>query len=311
MKKTVHLVAISQDGAAELFTEEQLFLTLNNQISGLEINSGIMISVPTSDEPKEAAGPDYSVYQAEANYKGSIEALRAEVAELGLNVVGGFDINFVPAELRNDDQKLLIMDVDSTLIRQEVIDELASYAGRSAEVAEVTERAMRGELDFSESLRERVATLANQPESIVHDVQDRIFYTAGARQLVSTFLKKGHIVAVVSGGFVQVLQPIARDLNLSYARANLLEIEDGALTGKVLGTIIDASVKRDSLKEWAKEEKISGKQIIAVGDGANDLLLAEEAALGVAFNAKPALAEVADARINTLRLDAVRFFVGI
>lgn len=311
MKTTVYLVAISRDDSPELFTEDQLYLTLNNQISGLEIKSGILIAVPESNQEKEVAGPAYSVYQAEATYKGSLNALRKEVAELGLETLGGFDINFIPESLRKDEQKLLIMDVDSTLIRQEVIDELAAYAGRSAEVAEITERAMQGELDFEKSLRERVATLAGQPESILTDVSSRIFYTAGARTLVSTFLKEGHKVAVVSGGFVQVLEPIAGELQLSYARANLLEVENGLLTGKVLGTVIDGAAKRDALKEWAKEEKISGRQIIAVGDGANDLLMLEEAELGVAFNAKPALREAADARINTLRLDAVRFFAGI
>lgn len=311
MKTSVYLVAISRDDASELFTEDQLFLTLTNQIDSLEIESGITISEPASDEPKEAPGPAYSVYQAAATYKGSIEKLREEVKELGLENFGGYNINFVPQDLRNEDKKLLIMDVDSTLIRQEVIDELASFAGRSAEVAQVTERAMRGELDFSESLRERVATLSGQPESILTDVQSRIFYTAGARTLISAFLKKGHIVAVVSGGFVQVLEPIASDLHLSYARANLLETADGKLTGQVLGTIIDSKMKNESLKEWSKAEKISSDQIIAVGDGANDILMANEAELGVAFNAKPALAEVADARINTLRLDAVRYFVGI
>lgn len=311
MKTSLQLVAISQDSVSAPLPCDELHRLLVENLEGLELSLGVEGLLPAHQGEKEAEGPAYRVYLVEGSYPGSLQELRALAREKELEQVGGFSVNFAPLDLRNDEKKLLIMDVDSTLIRQEVIDELAGFAGKSAEVAEVTERAMRGELDFEASLRERVKALAGQPESILEDVHSLIFYTPGARRLVSAFLTKGHAVAVVSGGFAQVLEPLAQDLKLTYARANILEVQDGVLTGGVLGRVIDAQAKKDSLLEWAEAEGVSPSQVIAVGDGANDLLMTDQAALGVAFMAKPALAEAADARINTLRLDAVRHFVGL
>ena len=188
----------------------------------------------------------------------------------------------------------MVFDVDSTLIQDEVIELLADVAGKRAEVAEVTERAMRGELDFAASLRERVAVLAGLPESVFADVYQRITPTAGVQELIDAVHAAGGLVGAVSGGFTQVLTPLAAKLGLDFARANDLEVVDGKLTGKVDGRIVDRAVKAESLKEWAEASGIDLAQTVAVGDGANDLDMLAAAALGVAFNAKPIVREQAD-----------------
>ncbi|MER2138166.1 MAG: phosphoserine phosphatase SerB, partial [Arthrobacter sp.] len=203
------------------------------------------------------------------------------------------------------------MDVDSTLIKQEVIELLAAHAGREAEVAAVTEAAMRGELDFAQSLHARVQTLAGLPESVIAEVGTRIELSDGAEALVKAFLTAGHAVAVVSGGFNQVLAPLASALELTYARANELGIENGVLTGAVTGEVVDRAVKARSLREWAAEQGIRLEKTIAVGDGANDLDMLAAAALGVAFNAKPAVQAAADAVLNLPSLDVVQHFVKL
>ena len=188
----------------------------------------------------------------------------------------------------------MVFDVDSTLIEDEVIELLADVAGKRAEVAEVTERAMRGELDFAQSLRERVAVLAGLPESVFADVYERITPTTGVQELIDAVHAGGGLVAAVSGGFTQVLTPLAAKLGLDFARANDLEVVDGKLTGKVSGRIVDRAVKAESLVEWAAEAGVGLKHTVAVGDGANDLDMLAVAGLGVAFNAKPIVREKAD-----------------
>jgi phosphoserine phosphatase len=237
-----------------------------------------------------------------------LAALRRSVAE---SATGDFDTAVVPAGLRSAARKLLIMDVDSTLIQQEVIELLAAYAGKREEVAAVTEAAMRGELDFAQSLHARVAVLAGLPADVVHSVRNEVKLSEGARELVAAFKAAGHTVAVVSGGFNQILEPIAADLGLDYWQANELEIVDGALTGKVLGAVVDRAAKEKYLREWAAAEGIALEHTIAVGDGANDLDMLGAAGIGVAFNAKPAVRAVADAALNMPYLDAVRHVAGV
>ncbi|MCD4853005.1 phosphoserine phosphatase SerB [Arthrobacter sp. AK01] len=223
----------------------------------------------------------------------------------------GIDTAIVPETLRQASRKLLIMDVDSTLIQQEVIELLAAHAGKREEVAAVTEAAMRGELDFAQSLHARVAVLAGLPVDVVDSVREEVRLSLGAAELVSAFKDAGHVVAVVSGGFNQILRPIAEELGLDYWIANELEIVDGALTGKVLGAVIDRAAKEKYLREWAAAEGISLEHTIAVGDGANDLDMLSAAGIGVAFNAKPAVRAVADAAINMPFLDAVRHIANV
>ena len=237
-----------------------------------------------------------------------IAALRHAVAEAAQD---GLDTAIVPSGLRAAQRKFLIMDVDSTLIQQEVIELLAAYAGKREEVAAVTEAAMRGELDFAQSLHARVAVLAGLPAAVVDSVRAEVKLSEGAAELVAAFKAAGHVVAVVSGGFNQILRPIAEDLGLDYWIANELEIVDGALTGKVLGAVIDRAAKEKYLREWAAAEGIAMEHTIAVGDGANDLDMLGAAGIGVAFNAKPAVRAVADSAVNMPYLDAVRHIAGV
>ncbi|HYH77169.1 MAG TPA: phosphoserine phosphatase SerB [Arthrobacter sp.] len=237
-----------------------------------------------------------------------IAVLRHAVAEAAQH---GLDTAIVPAGLRAAERKFLIMDVDSTLIQQEVIELLAAYAGKREEVAAVTEAAMRGELDFAQSLHARVAVLAGLPAAVVESVRAEVKLSEGAAELVAAFKAAGHVVAVVSGGFNQILRPIAEDLGLDYWIANELEIVDGALTGKVLGAVIDRAAKEKYLREWAAAEGIPMEHTIAVGDGANDLDMLGAAGIGVAFNAKPAVRAVADSAVNMPYLDAVRHIAGV
>ena len=257
--------------------------------------------VYTADGSVEvASGPDGA---AEA-----LAELRRAAAENG---PAGVDTAIVPASLRSARRKFLIMDVDSTLIQQEVIELLAAYAGKRDEVTAVTEAAMRGELDFAQSLHARVAVLAGLPAGVVDSVIDEVKLSLGAAELVAAFRAAGHVVAVVSGGFNQILQPIAEGLGLDYWIANELEIVDGALTGKVIGEVVDRAAKEKYLREWAAREGIPMDHTIAVGDGANDLDMLGAAGIGVAFNAKPAVRAVADAAVNLPYLDAVRHIAGV
>jgi phosphoserine phosphatase len=198
---------------------------------------------------------------------------------------------------------LVVFDVDSTLIEDEVIELLAEVAGKRDEVAAVTERAMAGELDFAQSLIERVATLKGLPDSVFADVQSRIKITKGAKETIQAIQAAGGKVGAVSGGFNQLLTPLAQILNLDYARANQLEVVDGLLTGKVIGKIIDRTAKAQALGEWSADSGLS--RTVAVGDGANDLEMLATAELGVAFNAKPIVREKADVVIEGLDLRAL------
>lgn len=206
---------------------------------------------------------------------------------------------------------LVVLDADSTLIREEAIELLAAAAGRYEEVAAVTARAMAGELDFAESLRERVATLAGLPVSMLETVRGQMTPTDGAQELIDTVHAAGGRVGVVSGGFTELLAPLAERLGLDFCRANHLEVIDGRLTGRVLGDIVDAEAKRVALVEWADASRIPLSQTVAVGDGANDLRMLDLAAVGVAFCAKPVVRAAADVVIDTPNLAQVLPILGL
>ena len=203
------------------------------------------------------------------------------------------------------------MDVDSTLIQDEVIELLADEAGVRAEVAEITDRAMRGEIDFEQSLRERVSMLKGLPESVFERVQERIRLSDGARTLISAVHASGGRVGAVSGGFNQILTPLASKLNLDYYAANELEVVDGLLTGQLLGEVIDRAAKAQKLELWAKDFGISVELVAAIGDGANDLDMFESAGLSFAYNAKPAVRERADVIIDAPDLSLVIPHLGL
>ncbi len=196
------------------------------------------------------------------------------------------------------------MDVDSTLITQEVVELLAEHAGSRAEVADITERAMRGELDFTESLRARVATLAGLPVSVFDAVLAEVDVTPGAVELLAELDRRGWPVGLVSGGFVEVVGPLADRLGIPRYRANALEVSHGALTGRVAGEVVDRAVKARTLREFAAETGVPLERTVAIGDGANDLDMLAAAGFGIAFNAKPVVCAQADAEVRD-RLDAV------
>ena len=221
------------------------------------------------------------------------------------------DIAIERAGLIRRSKRLICFDCDSTLLTGEVIEMLAAHAGKEAEVAAVTERAMQGELDFEQSLRERVRTLAGLDERIITEVAADITLTPGARTTISTLKRLGYKTAVVSGGFIQVLEGLAAELELDYVRANTLEIVDGKLTGNVLGRVVDRAAKAEFLAEFAADSGLAMHQTVAVGDGANDIDMISAAGLGIAFNAKPALRAIADTAVTSPFLDEVLHMLGI
>jgi phosphoserine phosphatase len=252
----------------------------------------------------------YPVTTVEMDVSGAdMDELRSSLALVA--ATSGVDIAVAPAGLARRGGRLVVMDVDSTLIQEEVIELLAEHAGRAAEVAAVTEAAMRGELDFTQSLHARVATLAGLPASVIEDVGDAVRLTPGARTLVRTLKRLGFTVALVSGGFVEVIEPLARELDVDHLRANRLEVEDGVLTGRVLGGVVDRAGKAAALREFAEAEGLPLSRTVAIGDGANDLDMLALAGLGVAFNAKPLVRHQADTAVNVPYLDAVLFLLGI
>lgn len=223
----------------------------------------------------------------------------------------GVDVAVISAGLHRRAQRLVVMDVDSTVIQDEVIELFAAHAGCEQEVAEVTARAMRGELDFEQSLHARVALLAGLDASVVDKVRSEVRLTPGARTLIRTLKRLGYQVGVVSGGFTQVTDDLKERLGLDFASANTLEIVDGRLTGRVVGEIVDRAGKARLLRRFAGEAGVPLSQTVAIGDGANDLDMLNAAGLGVAFNAKPVVRKAADTAVNVPFLDTVLYLLGI
>jgi phosphoserine phosphatase len=206
---------------------------------------------------------------------------------------------------------LVVLDVDSTLIEDEVIELLADAAGSREAVAEVTFRAMNGELDFAESLRERVATLAGLPESVFAEVGARVTVTRGVPEMIASVQAAGGKVAVVSGGFHEIIDPLAERLGLDHWRANRLEVADGVLTGRVIPPIVDAAAKAEALQEWADAAGIPIAQTLAVGDGANDLPMMALAGLSVGFDAKAPVRDLADVLLDARDLSMLLPLMGL
>jgi len=252
----------------------------------------------------------YPVTAVEFQVSGaSVEALRTSLALVANET--GVDIAVSPGGLARLAKKLVVMDVDSTLIQQEVIELLAAKIGVVEEVVAITSAAMAGELDFEASLKARVALLAGASAEILNEVRAEIRLTPGARTLVKTLQKLGHEVAVVSGGFTSVIEPLLQELGISNYRANSLEIVDGKLTGNITGPVIDRAAKATALRDFAKQTGVAIEQTIAIGDGANDLDIIAAAGLGIAFNAKPAVKAAADSSLNAPYLDSVLYLLGI
>jgi len=223
----------------------------------------------------------------------------------------GIDVAVQRGGLHRRALRLIVMDVDSTLIQDEVIDLLAERAGCAGEVAKVTAAAMGGELDFTASLRERVALLAGLPAAVLEEVRTGLRLTAGARTLIGTLSGLGYKSGIVSGGFIQVIGPLAAELGIDYVAANELEISAGKLTGRLSGPVVDRAGKADALRRFAAEAGVPLSQAVAVGDGANDLDMIAAAGLGVAFNAKPVVRDAADTSLSVPYLDAILYLLGI
>jgi phosphoserine phosphatase len=231
--------------------------------------------------------------------------LAVEAAALGI------DIAVQPATMMRRSMRLIVLDVDSTLIQGEVIEMLAAHAGVEPEVARITEAAMRGELDFEKSLRARVALLAGLEASVLDKVYDAIVITPGARTMVRTLRRLGYRFAIVSGGFTHITERLAEDLQIHFSRANELEIVDGRLTGRILGDVLDRAGKAAALRDFAAAVGVSEEAVIAVGDGANDLDMLNAAGLGIAYNAKPVVQDAADTAVNVPYLDTILYLLGI
>ena len=241
--------------------------------------------------------------------QGEIAGLRRSLAAAANE--HGFDIAVQNSGLNRRGRQLVVMDVDSTVIQDEVVELLANHAGVGEKVKAITERAMAGELDFAQSLRERVALLEGLPESIFSDVYKEIRLTPGARTLCRVLKNLDFHLALVSGGFTQVVEPLGEMLNVDHIKANELEVVDGKLTGRVVGEIVDRAGKAEALRQFAKDHHIPLNRTIAIGDGANDLDMLDAAGLGIAFNAKPVVRNAADVSVNVPYLDSVLYFLGI
>ncbi len=223
----------------------------------------------------------------------------------------GFDVSLQPESLFRRSKRLVVLDMDSTLIRIEVIDELARAAGVGPEVARITERAMQGEMDYDESLRQRVGLLAGLDVKVLDQIAADLPLTEGAETMVRVLKRLGYKIAVISGGFSRAAEALKRRLGVDYAYSNNLEVAGGKLTGRVVGPIVNAQRKAELLETIAQAEGVLLDQVIAVGDGANDALMLERAGLGIAFHAKAKLREHADTSISGAGLDAILYLLGI
>ncbi len=237
------------------------------------------------------------------------DRLRALLTEEAVS--RGIDIAVQPADLLRRSMRLVVLDVDSTLIQGEVIEMLAAHAGQEEEVARVTDAAMAGELDFEQALRSRVALLEGIPERALEEVYDALVLNPGARTLVRVLRRLGYRFALVSGGFSQITDRLAADLGIHYSRANELEIVDGRLTGRLVGPVVDRAGKAEALRQFAKDVGVPEAAVVAIGDGANDIDMLNAAGLGIAYNAKQALREAADTAVNTPYLDTIMYLLGI
>ena len=245
-------------------------------------------------------------------------SIRGPLAEMStfrrdlLEVAGALEVDlaFQQDNMYRRNRRLVAFDMDSTLIEAEVIDELAARAGVGEQVAAITERAMRGEIDFSKSFRERVALLQGLDERVLEDVASKLKITEGAEHLISTLRTLGYKTAILSGGFTYFARYLQGRLGMDFVHANELDIEGGKVTGKVTGRIVDGERKAQLLRQLAEAEGIDLQQVIAVGDGSNDLPMLSAAGLGIAFHAKPLVQKSAEQSISTLGLDAILYLLG-
>ncbi|GAB3710847.1 phosphoserine phosphatase SerB [Mariniluteicoccus flavus] len=278
-----------------------------------DLIDGMCVLLGDLDElPLDLPAPD--AFHAAA-YAARVAPERLDEVRIRVRALADFNrcsAALVAGPLATEPPGLVVMDVDSTLVTAEVIELIAERAGTRAAVAEITERAMRGELDFAASLRERVATLAGVPDTVFDDVRAELELAPGARELIAHLHARGTHVGLVSGGFAEVVRPLAATLDLEpeLVEANRLEVADGRLTGRTTGPVVDRDAKARHLAAYADRVGVPLSHTVAIGDGANDLAILAAAGLGVAYCAKPITREAADAAILFPRLDAVLAFVA-
>ncbi|MGE4291698.1 MAG: phosphoserine phosphatase SerB [Desulfovibrio sp.] len=286
----VHLKAVTR-----VLTDNGLNIDTIHRLSG---------RVPLSGESPRQACVEFTVRGTPEDTAGMRQAFLDISAEIGV------DIAFQEDNVFRRNRRLVAFDMDSTLIQAEVIDELAARAGVGSQVATITEAAMRGELDFQQSLRKRLSLLKGLDAQVLEDVAEHLPLSEGAERLISNLKRVGYKIAILSGGFTFFGERLARRLGIDYVHANELEIKDGKLTGNVVGEIVDGARKAELLKAIAEKEGISLQQVIAVGDGANDLPMLGLAGLGVAFHAKPKVKKGAGHAISTMGLDSILYLIG-
>jgi phosphoserine phosphatase len=338
------LVLCAEVSSASLLTHESLMQTLSERtIEGRGIHVSVEEVIPRDEvdgrrllvtllAPEITAGHLEAIFHAIASSGATCErivhlasypvncyelivigpdhtVLREALTNVAKDTV--LDLAVQRAGLHRRAKHLVVMDADSTLLQDEVIDLLAEACGCAEEIAEITASAMAGEIEFAESLRRRVALLKGLPESVLGDVRASLRLTPGARTLLRTLQRLGYVPAVVSGGFIEVLAPLLDELNVTLVAANHLEIKEGVLTGEVVGDILDRAGKATALRHFAEEIGVPLEQTVAVGDGANDIDMLSLAGLGIAFNAKALVQEHADTALSVPYLDAVLFFLGI
>ena len=239
----------------------------------------------------------------------SLKAVQGALALVAIE--NKIDLAVEPGGLQRKSKRIVMLDMDSTLIEQEVINLLGQAAGKSSEIEAITDKAMAGDLDFKTALIERVSLLKGLDHNILSQVREQISLTKGAKKLVDELHQQGHKVGVVSGGFIEVIEPILKSLEIDFYRANKLKIQDGVLTGEIDGPLIDSHAKRMALEEFADQEQVQLEQTVAIGDGANDLEMIKAAGLGIAFNAKPKVSAAADTTISNQDLSTVLLLMGI
>ena len=257
----------------------------------------------TATEPLVAIELDLSIPNQ------SLKIVQGALAKVAIE--NNIDLAVEPGGLTRQSKRLVMLDMDSTLIEQEVIDLLGTYSDKADQITQITHKAMAGEIDFHDALLTRVELLAGLSESVIEKVRDQLTLTKGAKTLIQELHRIGHKVGVVSGGFTNVIEPILKSLKVDFYVANTLEVSNGLLTGKVAGPLVDSLAKKKALEDFARQENVSLNQTVAIGDGANDLEMIKAAGLGIAFNAKPKVVAVADTTISTRDLAAVLPLMGI
>ena len=306
-------IDFTQQDSAKIFGETLRVVIVGNAIkpSGLAAVASQIAKLGGNIAAikRTAVDPLISIEMELSIPNNSLKEVQGALASIAIE--NKIDLAVEPGGLQRKSKRIVMLDMDSTLIEQEVINLLGQAAGKSIEIESITDKAMAGDLDFKTALIKRVSLLRGLNQNILSQVRDQITLTKGAKKLVDELHQQGHKVGVVSGGFIEVIEPILKSLEIDFYRANKLKIQDGVLTGEIDGRLIDSHAKRIALEEFADQERVPLEQTVAIGDGANDLEMIKAAGLGIAFNAKPKVAAAADTTISNRDLSTVLLLMGI